>query len=485
VVNVLCDSSLLAGFASGSKRITAAIVDETWADYVRSVRPPPPPTAPEPPPALTDAGTAAPPAARSAPPSAPPSPPVAQSAPASAPPSPLAFLSAPPSAPPSPPPPVDPVPVTKAEAPLAEVEPPPPVPAAEPVTAPPLEVTPVVEPEAPSPARLVESEAQPAAVAAELSVPPPAAPDPPVQAPPPPRAMPPSAPAVLAAAARTPVRPAPPAPPPAPKRVTPVPPVKPSRPAHTLHRGRAAAVSPAMSLGVAGALVVVLAAGLYALSRRDDGSMGSFSVASLPSPLATTPKPASDPSTSPVAALAHPAATAPEAPVRPPAADPKSTPPPTALEPTGPVSAAEAAFLIEEFRLAYEARDVERIQRLFSADAVENDRHGREAVASGYQRAFENRSDIEYRLPSLRFEQRGDRAIVRSPFVTRFRTADGGAAQLNGSGEWQIERREGHPRIVVFKYELATTPKQREPQDRGEAGLRRSSRASRTSDVAD
>ena len=138
---------------------------------------------------------------------------------------------------------------------------------------------------------------------------------------------------------------------------------------------------------------------------------------------------------------------------------------------------------MEEFRLAYEARDVERIQRLFSTDAVENERRGREAVALGYERAFEQRTDIEYRLPSLRFEQRGDRVIVRSPFVTRFRKPDGSAAQLTGSGEWQIERREGGARVVVFTYQLATAPKRRE-QDRVEAGPRRSSPASRASDAA-
>ena len=45
LVNVLCDSCLVAGFATGSKQISRAIVDEAWADYAALSAPEEPSTA--------------------------------------------------------------------------------------------------------------------------------------------------------------------------------------------------------------------------------------------------------------------------------------------------------------------------------------------------------------------------------------------------------------------------------------------------------
>ncbi len=55
LVNVLCDASLVTGFAAGSPLITTAIVDEAWADYAH-LAPAPPPAAAAPP---TASGAAA------------------------------------------------------------------------------------------------------------------------------------------------------------------------------------------------------------------------------------------------------------------------------------------------------------------------------------------------------------------------------------------------------------------------------------------
>ena len=48
LVNVLCDACLVAGFATGSRSITRAVVDETWADYAALSAPAPADPGPHP-----------------------------------------------------------------------------------------------------------------------------------------------------------------------------------------------------------------------------------------------------------------------------------------------------------------------------------------------------------------------------------------------------------------------------------------------------
>src|SRR5581483_4852937 len=57
VVNVLCDASLMTAFAAGSATVTAAVVDEAWADFCGTALP-----APAPPPAAPLEPAAPPPA---------------------------------------------------------------------------------------------------------------------------------------------------------------------------------------------------------------------------------------------------------------------------------------------------------------------------------------------------------------------------------------------------------------------------------------
>jgi len=66
LVNVLCDACLVAGFASETRPITRAIVDEAWADYVALSNPagveePAPAAFPAPPAPLAETARAAPP----------------------------------------------------------------------------------------------------------------------------------------------------------------------------------------------------------------------------------------------------------------------------------------------------------------------------------------------------------------------------------------------------------------------------------------
>jgi ketosteroid isomerase-like protein len=121
---------------------------------------------------------------------------------------------------------------------------------------------------------------------------------------------------------------------------------------------------------------------------------------------------------------------------------------------TGPVSPAEATAVVEEFRAAYEARNIDRILALFAADAAENGRQGRDAIAAGYRASLPALGELRYRLPGLAVESQGEHAQVRSPFVLTYRQADGGAVELHGEAEWALERRDGHAQIVTLNYRL-------------------------------
>src|SRR5579885_2883438 len=58
VVNVLCDASLMTAFAAGSATVTAAVVDEAWADFCGTALPAPAPAPPPPRPRRTLAALA-------------------------------------------------------------------------------------------------------------------------------------------------------------------------------------------------------------------------------------------------------------------------------------------------------------------------------------------------------------------------------------------------------------------------------------------
>jgi len=118
----------------------------------------------------------------------------------------------------------------------------------------------------------------------------------------------------------------------------------------------------------------------------------------------------------------------------------------------GPVSAGEAAQVVEEFRAAYEARNLDRLLRLFAADAAENGRRGRDAIASGYRSSLSTLADVHYTLADVLVEPRGARADVRAPFHLTYRQASGGSGEIRGEAEWQVERRDGRARIVALNY---------------------------------
>jgi general secretion pathway protein A len=136
---------------------------------------------------------------------------------------------------------------------------------------------------------------------------------------------------------------------------------------------------------------------------------------------------------------------------------PADAAPPDAVvgaRPAPPLSSGEAAAVVDAFRAAYEARDVDRLLGLFAPDASENGVRGLDAIASLYRAELPAMSDVRYSLPRFSIEPHGDRADVRGPFVIAYRKDDGAAGEIRGQAEWELARRDGAVRIVALNYRL-------------------------------
>jgi general secretion pathway protein A len=120
----------------------------------------------------------------------------------------------------------------------------------------------------------------------------------------------------------------------------------------------------------------------------------------------------------------------------------------------GIVSATEAAEVIEEFRSAYEARDVRRLLGLFASDASENGQRGHAAIEAAYRRSLPTLAEVRYTLDALNVQTQGPTAQVRAPFVIAYRQPSGGSGIIRGEAEWQLERRGGRPLITALNYRL-------------------------------
>lgn len=185
-----------------------------------------------------------------------------------------------------------------------------------------------------------------------------------------------------------------------------------------------------LSVPVAAGLVAALAGTLYVASLRD-------SIFDPSAPLAAVePAPAAEPPPVPAPVAS--------------ASDPDDALPPR----TGPLSPLEATTVVDEFRNAYEARDVDRLLKLFANDAAENGRQGLDSIATAYRESLQLLDRVRYMLPSLAVEPRGAHATVRGPFIITYHRRDGGEGEIRGQAEWQLERRDGRPRIVQLNYRL-------------------------------
>jgi hypothetical protein len=162
---------------------------------------------------------------------------------------------------------------------------------------------------------------------------------------------------------------------------------------------------------------------------------------------------ASVPSTSLPAVADVPADPAPEAAAPDPEPEVKPATDPFA-DPTPPTPA-EARALVHEFRLAYEDRDVPRLLGLFAPDATENGIEDLKAIGDAYKKAFAQIDGISYTLPDIVVTSNDDRVTVSGPFVITYRQEPNGSGEMRGTASWDIERRNGQPRIVALRYSFA------------------------------
>jgi len=180
--------------------------------------------------------------------------------------------------------------------------------------------------------------------------------------------------------------------------------------------------------------------------------------------LAMTPNTTIAVAAAPNAVAVTPPPTAPS-----PASDTPPTPavvsdaPPTPPLPSGPAAApgdtaptAVAALdLVDDFRRAYEQRNVERLGTFFAADARKGDLAGRPAIIADYQRFFTNARDLLYSQPTAAVEPHGDHVIVRAPFQITYKDASNRAIEVRGTATWTVVRRDGGTMIRSLDFELS------------------------------
>jgi hypothetical protein len=158
----------------------------------------------------------------------------------------------------------------------------------------------------------------------------------------------------------------------------------------------------------------------------------------------------------------QPATTAPPAPAPPPpvASDTPPTPPAPEVVP-GAASAGDAAptavaalDVVDDFRRAYEQRDVTRVGRLFTADARKGELVGRDAILADYQRFFSNARNLLYTQPSAAVEPHAGHVVVRAPFEITYTDSTGRDVEVRGTAAWTIVRRDGNALIRDLTFEV-------------------------------
>src|SRR5688572_2121909 len=189
------------------------------------------------------------------------------------------------------------------------------------------------------------------------------------------------------------------------------------------------------------ALGVVLAGvGMMQLLRRDDGG-AEFARRSEPLAAAVTTAPSGEsPAREPGSGLAPLPAAPPPATLPPVAAVPPAAAPPRFGQAP---SAVDALDVVDEFRRAYEQRNVARLAELFAPSARKGDVLGRDAIMADYQRFFTGARDLLYSQPSAAVEPRGDHVIVRAPFQISYKDAANNTVESSGTAAWTIVRLDG------------------------------------------
>ena len=116
-------------------------------------------------------------------------------------------------------------------------------------------------------------------------------------------------------------------------------------------------------------------------------------------------------------------------------------------------SAAEALDVVDQFRLALESRDGDRLRRVLAPDVAEGDRQGLAAVAARYDRVLRGMDDVAYVQPTATVVPRREGVTVTAPFVIRYQDHRR-TREIAGTAAWDVERRDGRTVIVAIDGEL-------------------------------
>ena len=117
-------------------------------------------------------------------------------------------------------------------------------------------------------------------------------------------------------------------------------------------------------------------------------------------------------------------------------------------------SAVDALDAVDDFRRAYEQRNLDRLATLFAVDARKGDLVGREAILVDYQRFFANARDLLYSQPSAAVEPHGDHVVVRAPFEIMYKDSANRPVEIRGTAVWTLVHRDGATLIRSIDFEI-------------------------------
>jgi hypothetical protein len=213
---------------------------------------------------------------------------------------------------------------------------------------------------------------------------------------------------------------------------------------------------------IAAALFVVLGGVLMVQLVRRIEPAPDFEAAPPPTVVVA---PAPTAATLPPPPSAPPAPAASDTPAAPPAAPAAITDAPaTQPLPGGPSdrfvsgnapTAVDALDTVDDFRRAYEQRNLDRLGALFTADAHKGELVGRDAILADYQRFFTHARDLLYSQPSAAVEPRGDHVVVRAPFEITYKDAENRPIEVRGTAAWTLVRLDGATLIRSLDFEVS------------------------------
>jgi hypothetical protein len=183
-------------------------------------------------------------------------------------------------------------------------------------------------------------------------------------------------------------------------------------------------------------------------AERDFASAPPTTIAAAAAPSPTVPPPA------PPAAPERTVSDTPHTPAAAPVVTPAAPIPAGARTADAAPSAMDALDTVDDFRRAYEQRNVERLGALFAIDARKGDLTGRDVVIADYQRFFANARDLLYSQPSAAVEPHGDHVIVRAPFEITYKDANDRVIEVRGTAAWTLVRRDGATLIRNLDFEI-------------------------------